>query len=66
MASIQELEKVISSLPENEYKQFRQWFLEQDWNKWDRQIEEDSRTGKLDFLIEEANEAKKKNRLRDL
>jgi len=66
MASIQELEKVVSSLPENEYKQFRQWFLDQDWKKWDHQIEEDSKAGKLDFLLEEANEAKKKNRLRDL
>ena len=66
MTSIQELEKAISSLPENEYKQFRHWFLDQDWKKWDRQIEEDSRDGKLDFLLDEAVEAKKKNRLKDL
>ena len=62
MARIQELEKAVSSLPENEYKQFRQWFLDQDWKKWDRQIEDDSRDGKLDFLLEEADEAKKTNR----
>lgn len=66
MMNVQELEKVVSSLPIRKYKQFRRWFLEQDWKKWDRQIEEDSRDGRLEFLFKEANEAKKKNKLRDL
>ncbi len=66
MRSIQDLEKAVLSLPENEYKKFRQWFFDQDWEKWDRQIEEDSRAGKLDFLLEEAKKAKGKRRLRDL
>ena len=37
---------------------FRQWFLEEDWKRWDEEIEEDSKSGKLDFLIREAREAK--------
>jgi hypothetical protein len=66
MRNIHELEKAVLSLPENEYKKFRQWFFDQDWEKWDRQLEEDSETGKLDFLLEEVRRAKEKNRLRDL
>ena len=30
--------------------------LEIDWAKWDREIEEDSRVGALDFLLDEARE----------
>jgi hypothetical protein len=37
-----------------------------DWEKWDRQIEEDSAEGKLDHLIAEAFEAKEKGMLREL
>jgi hypothetical protein len=66
MVSIQEIEKAVFSLPENEYKEFRQRFLDQDWKKWDHQIEEDSREGMLDFLLEEAKEAKQKNSLKDI
>ncbi len=66
MHKIKELEKAISSLPEDEYSQFRQWFLDQDWEKWDHEIEKDSKEGKLDFLLKEAAEAKKKNRLKNL
>jgi hypothetical protein len=40
--------------------------LEKDWENWDRQIEEDSKAGKLDFLVTEALEAKKRGYLKDL
>ena len=43
---------------EADYLQFRQWFNELDWAKWDRQIEADSESGKLDFLIAEARKEK--------
>ena len=66
MAILEELERTIDSLPEEDYRQFRRWFLEKDWERWDREIAEDSRAGKLDFLIEEALQAKKEKRLRDL
>jgi len=66
MRNIQELENAVLSLPENDYKKFRRWFFDQDWEKWDRQIAEDAETGKLDFLLAEAGRAKEKNRLRDL
>ncbi len=66
MKKLQELETAVGNLPEEEYRQFRSWFLEKDWERWDRQIAEDSAAGKLDFLTKEALDAKKDNRLRNL
>jgi hypothetical protein len=66
MTKIEELEMAVSSLPEEDYSRFRQWFLERDWERWDREIEADAASGKLDFLLREVAEARKNNRLRDL
>ena len=66
MTQLEKLENAVACLPEEEYREFRRWFLEQDWKQWDRQIEEDSEIGKLDFLVREALEAKKSGRLKDL
>lgn len=59
MSNITKIQKAILSLPEADYLQLRHWFNELEWEKWDRQIEEDSESGELDFLIDEAFEAKK-------
>ena len=66
MSKIQEIEAAIESLSEEEYVRFRRWFSERDWKKWDRQIETDSESGKLDFLIKEVLDEKKKGNLRKL
>jgi len=66
MSKVEELEKAIEALPEEEFVQLRQWFSEKDWHKWDQQIEGDSKSGKLNFLLQEALEAKSKNKLREL
>jgi len=66
MTRLDELERAVADLPDQEYDQFRCWFLERDWEKWDGQIEADAKAGKLDFLIQEAFQAKRENRLRDL
>lgn len=66
MARIEEIKKAVISLPLNEYLQFRDWFLDRDWEEWDRQIQVDSDSGKLDFLVQEAMEEKDHNQLRDL
>jgi hypothetical protein len=66
MAKLEELERAVDNLPEEEYRRFRRWFMEKDWERWDRQIVEDSRMGRLDFLTKDASDAKKKNGLRDL
>ena len=66
MTRIEEIKNAVVSLPADEYRQFRDWFLELDWAKWDKQIQADSESGKLDFLIKEAMEEKKRGNLRDL
>ena len=66
MSRLEKIQQEILALPEAEYKQLRQWFSELDWEKWDREIEADSKEGKLDFLIAEALEEKKKGILKDL
>jgi hypothetical protein len=66
MNKLREIELAIDSLPDEEYGEFRRWFLERDWAKWDRQIEVDSASGQLDFLIREAQEAKSKGALKPL
>ncbi len=58
MSNITEIQGAILALPGADYLQFRRWFSELDWAKWDRQIESDSESGKLDFLIAEARESK--------
>ncbi len=66
MSHLVKIQQEILALPEAEYKQLRQWFSELDWKKWDREIEDDSEAGKLDFLTAEAIEEKKKGTLKDL
>ena len=61
-----ELETAVEQLSEPDYDKFRRWFLERDWQGWDREIETDSASGKLDFLVREAKDAKRTGRLRDI
>lgn len=65
MSKVEEIQAAIESLPEEEYARLRNWFSERDWKKWDRQIEADSASGKLDFLVREALEEKAKGKLKD-
>ena len=66
MAKVDDIKTAIESLPEEEFAELREWLSEKDWEKWDRQIEQDSESGKLDFLIEEALEEKRMGKLKDL
>ncbi len=66
MANLEEIEMAVSALADREYARFRRWFLERDWEKWDRQIEADAASGKLDFLVREARDAKDSGRLGSL
>ena len=63
---VNEIKAAIEALPEEEYVRLRRWFSERDWEKWDRQIELDSESGKLDFLIREALDEKVKGNLKGL
>ncbi len=59
MTRIEEIEHAVGSLSAEEYRKFRQWFLERDWSDWDQQLEDDVASGKLDFLCREALDEKK-------
>jgi len=54
MTEVERIEQQIKSLDEQAFAQLRQWFIEYDHARWDRQIEADSAAGKLDFLADEA------------
>ena len=66
MTSVPEIQQAILTLDENDYRDLIQWINELDWERWDAQIEEDSESGKLDFLEAEALEAKRDGTLREL
>lgn len=66
MSKVDEIKEAIEALPKEDYVQLRQWFSEKDWEKWDRQIEEHSESGRLDFLIKEALDEKAKGKLKEL
>jgi len=61
--TFEDIKTEIEALPHPEYMKLLRWFSEHDWNAWDEEIERDSATGKLDFLIEEALEAKARGKL---
>ena len=63
---IAKLKEAILGLSEAEYAELRRWFLEHDWERWDREFEEDVLAGKLDFLKAEVEQAKATGELRDL
>lgn len=54
MSELEQLEQRIRNLSPDELAKFREWFIEFDHLMWDRQIEADSKAGKLDGLVAEA------------
>ncbi len=54
MLTIQELEKEVTRLSQEELRQFRVWFEGFDAQIWDDQFEADARSGKLDRLANKA------------
>ena len=66
MTSVPEIQGAIMTLDESDYRELMQWMNKLDWERWDAQIEADSKSGKLDFLEAEALEAKRDGTLREL
>jgi hypothetical protein len=54
MVNLESIEKAVEALPPSELAEFRHWFAEFDAAAWDRQIEQDAASGKLDDLASEA------------
>jgi hypothetical protein len=66
MTKIEEIEKAVSSLAPDELDRFRAWFEEFQAARFDRQIEQDARTGKLDTLARQALDDLRKGRAREI
>jgi hypothetical protein len=54
MGSVKSIEYAVESLLPTDLAEFRRWFAEFDGAVWDRPIEQDASTGKLDQLAAEA------------
>jgi len=54
MTQLQKIENEVASLTVNDLAKFRSWFEEYDAEAWDKQIEEDVFSGKLDDLANAA------------
>lgn len=54
MSKIELIERDIEQLDDKSFAAFREWFVAYENARWDRQIEANSKNGKLDSLVEEA------------
>lgn len=55
MDRVEEIQSAIESLPPAEYRRIADWFSAREQARWDAQLDQDSSSGKLDFLFEEAD-----------
>lgn len=54
MSRVEQLEQRIAELDADELKELRAWFALYDAEVWDRQIESDSKRGRLRRLVDQA------------
>jgi hypothetical protein len=54
MSTVKEIEQAILNLGPHDLAALRDWFTALDAEIWDRQLEEDAASGKLDRLADEA------------
>ena len=54
MSTIGQIKSAILTLAPDEFQRLRQWFADVDYQRWDRQLEQDIADGKLEALAEEA------------
>lgn len=55
MDRVEEIEAAIHNLPPDDYRRLAEWFRALEESRWDAQMDEDSSSGRLDFLFEEAD-----------
>jgi hypothetical protein len=53
MGKAEQVEAQVKNLPPDELAKFRDWFFEFDAEVWDRKLETDSESGKLEALLAE-------------
>jgi hypothetical protein len=66
MTALERLEQDVAALSPEDFAEFREWFLEHDWQAWDRKLERDIAARKLDELAKEAREHRAAGRTKPL
>ena len=64
--SVEELERAVAELPPEKLAKFEAWFGKFMADAWDKQIEQDAKSGKLDKLFEESMEDFKSGRVKEI
>ena len=59
MRTVAEIKQDILALPKAEYAELLEWLTELESDEWDKEIEEDAKAGRLDFLRSRSLEAKR-------
>ncbi|GFZ90758.1 hypothetical protein [Okeania sp. KiyG1] len=65
MTTVKEIQAAIQFLSPDDFTYLRKWMMELDWEQWNQEIEADSDSGKLDFLVNEALIEKAENKLHE-
>lgn len=66
MTTVGDLQKAILELSESEYAELRRWMVDEDWERWDKEFEEDVKAGRLDALAADALKARDEGDIRPL
>ena len=64
--SAKEIKQAVRNLSEKELEEFFEWLDEFHESQWDRQIEEDFRSGKLNYLVNQARKEFREGRCQEL
>lgn len=65
IVSLAEIKQLATQLPPEELTALTAFLVERDNTAWDRQMEKDAASGKLDRLVEEAESERTNGTLRD-
>lgn len=66
MSNVKDIETAVRKLSREDLSSFRSWFADFDAKVWDKQFEQDVKSGRLDALAEEALHDLDKGRCTDL
>lgn len=62
MQSVKDIESVIATLTPEELRYFREWFEQFDAQCWEKQLEQDAQSGRLDAMADQVTRAHKSGR----
>ena len=66
MTKVEAIEREVEKLTREELASFRDWFVEYDWQAWDRELEEDVAAGRLDKFAEEVLEEHRRGKTKEI